>query len=265
MSVPDSSPSLAPVVVWGVPFAPFTLEQTVDEVERMVEAGQPRFFMTVNLHTAMLAAEDPALRAAVDASAFVVADGMPLVWASRLQPRRLPERVTGADLFPALCERAAKKGYRVFFLGGPPGVGDEAARNLSNRFAGLQVVGVESPPYRPATPQEEAELLDQIRAARPHLLFLAFSQPRGEIWVHQNCAALGGTVCTQIGAAIDFAAGRISRAPRWMQKTGLEWAYRLSREPRRLFTRYARNAAFVVRMVLSDLRNRSRRRNRHAR
>ncbi|QJW99218.1 WecB/TagA/CpsF family glycosyltransferase [Frigoriglobus tundricola] len=265
MSVPDSSPSLAPVVVWGVPFAPFTLAQALDEVERLIAAGRPRFFMTVNLHTAMLTAQDPAIRAAVDAAAFIVADGMPVVWASRLQPRRLPERVTGADMFPALCERAAKQGYRVYFLGGPPGVGEEAARNLTSRYPGLQVVGVESPPYRAATPQEEAELLDRIRAVRPQLLFVAFGQPKGEYWVHKNCPALDGTICAQVGAALDFAAGRINRAPRWMQKTGLEWVYRLWKEPRRLFSRYAQNAAFVVRMVIQDFKNRPRRHSRPAR
>ena len=264
MSVPDSS-SWAPIVVWGVPFAPFTLGQALDEVERLIEAGRSRFFMTVNLHTAMLTAQDPAIRAAVDDAAFIVADGMPIVWASRLQPRRLPERVTGADMFPALCERAAKKGYRVYFLGGPPGVGEEAARNLTNRYPGLQIVGVESPPYRALTPQEEAEQLDRIRAARPHLLFVAFGQPKGEYWVHKNCPALDGTICAQVGAALDFAAGRINRAPRWMQKTGLEWGYRLWKEPRRLFTRYAQNAAFVIRMVISDFKNRPGRRNRPAR
>lgn len=260
--MPDTSPlpSAERVVVWGVPFAPWTLARTVDEVERLIEAGRPRYFMTVNLHTAMLVSEDPALRAAVAGAAFALADGMPLVWASRLRATRLPERVTGADLFPALCERAARKGYRVFFLGGPPGVGEAAAANLSARFPGLQVVGVESPPYRAPTAQEEAELLDRIRAARPHLLFVAFGQPKGEVWVHKNSPVLAGTVCVQVGAALDFAAGRINRAPRWMQRFGLEWAYRLRQEPRRLFARYLRNAAFVARMLFADFQDRNRRR-----
>jgi N-acetylglucosaminyldiphosphoundecaprenol N-acetyl-beta-D-mannosaminyltransferase len=247
-----------PVRVWGVPFVPWTLARTVDEVDHLVAARLPSYFMTVNLHTTMLAAGDAAVRAAIDGAAFVVADGMPLVWASRLRARRLPERVTGADLFPALCARAAERGYRVFFLGGPPGVGETAAARLAARFPGLQVVGTESPPYRPMTPGEEAELLDRIRAAAPQLLFISFSQPAGDLWVHRHCAALGGAVCANIGAALDFAAGRISRAPAWMQRTGLEWAYRLSREPRRLFGRYVRNAAFVARMLYADFQDRKR-------
>jgi N-acetylglucosaminyldiphosphoundecaprenol N-acetyl-beta-D-mannosaminyltransferase len=257
--VSHSLSSDEPVRVWGVPFVPWTLARTIDEVDHLVAARAPRYFMTVNLHTTMLAAGDPAVQAAIAGAAFVVADGMPLVWASRLRARRLPERVTGADLFPALCSRAAQRGYRVFFLGGPPGVGAAAAEKLVARFPGLQVVGTESPPYRPLTAREEAELLDRIRAAAPQLLFISFSQPAGDTWVHRHHAALGGAVCANIGAALDFAAGRISRAPRWMQRTGLEWAYRLSREPRRLFGRYARNAAFVARMLFADFQDRKRR------
>src|SRR4051812_32776615 len=105
MSATNQSHPDGAVWVWGVPFAPWTLARTIDEVAALVEAGRPRHFMTVNLHTAMLASEDAALRTAVSEAAFVVADGMPLVWASRLRRPRLPERVTGADLFPALCER----------------------------------------------------------------------------------------------------------------------------------------------------------------
>jgi N-acetylglucosaminyldiphosphoundecaprenol N-acetyl-beta-D-mannosaminyltransferase len=250
---PAGPPADPPVRAWGVPLAPLTLEGTVDAVDRLVRAGRPAYFMTVNLHTAMLATEDPAMRAAVDGAAFTLADGMPMVWAARLRGRPLPGRVTGADLLPALCRLAAASGYRVFFLGGPPGVGAAAARNLGERFPGLQVVGVESPPYRPPTPAEERELLDRIRAARPHLLFVAYGQPKGELWVHRHHAELPGTVSAQVGAALDFAAGRISRAPRWMQRTGLEWVYRLSREPRRLAGRYARNALFAVRAQTAEL------------
>jgi N-acetylglucosaminyldiphosphoundecaprenol N-acetyl-beta-D-mannosaminyltransferase len=265
MAEMSSSDGSDPVWVWGVPFVPWTLARTVDEVGARIDAGRPSYFMTVNLHTVMLIHEEPALRGVVDGAAFVLADGMPIVWASRLRRPALPARVAGADLVPALCERAARLGHRVFFLGGGPGVGAAAAEKLTARFPGLRVVGIESPPFRPTTPGEDAELLDRIRAARPHLLFVAFGQPKGELWVHRNCPALDGTVCVQVGGSLDFAAGRISRAPRWMQRTGLEWCYRLSREPRRLFVRYARNAAFVVRMLVADFATRPKRAGRRPR
>ncbi len=262
MSLPNDSAPLDRVRVWGISFVPWTLARTVDEVERLIEVGRPRYFMTVNLHTAMLINDDPAMRTVADGAAFALADGMPLVWAARLRGKRLPERVAGADLLPALCERAAVRGYRLFFLGGPPGVGAAAAANLSARFPRLQVVGIESPPFRPTTAEEDAELLERIRAARPHVLLVAFGQPKGELWVQRNSPDLPGTICVQIGGSLDFPAGRINRAPRWMQRTGLEWVYRLSCEPRRLFGRYARNAAFVARMLVADVLRRKRREDR---
>jgi N-acetylglucosaminyldiphosphoundecaprenol N-acetyl-beta-D-mannosaminyltransferase len=229
-----------------------TLAQTVGEVERLIHSRQPRYFITANIHYAMLSERDAGLRAVNEGAAFIVADGMPLVWASRWKGSPLPERVTGADLIPALCERAAAKGYRVLLLGGVPGVGEEAARRLCARYAGLQMVGVESPPFRPLTPDEQVELTGRIRAARPDLLFVAFGQPKGEMWIAEHLEQLGVPVCVQIGASLDFMAGRVPRAPRWVQRLGLEWVYRLYQEPARLLRRYVVNGLFVLRMLAWD-------------
>jgi N-acetylglucosaminyldiphosphoundecaprenol N-acetyl-beta-D-mannosaminyltransferase len=160
-------PSTRPIRVWGLPFAPFTFPQTLQAVDALIAAGKPSFFITMNLHTAMLAWEHPELRQAAEEAAFVVADGMPIVWASRWRGHGLPERVAGSDLLPALCERAAHNGYRVFFVGGAPGVGQEAARILGERFPGLQVVGIEAPSFRDLSAEAEEALLGRIRAARP--------------------------------------------------------------------------------------------------
>jgi len=180
---------------------------------------------------------------------MILADGMPLVWASR---GRLPERVAGSDLVPALCERAATKGYRVFLLGAAPGVADEAARRLCARHPTLVIAGTAAPPFRELTVQEHADLFEQIRAARPDLMFVAFGQPKGELWVAEHSRALGVPVTAQVGATLDFLAGRVRRAPRWLQRLGLEWAYRLFLEPRRLVSRYARNGWFLIKTVVSD-------------
>jgi N-acetylglucosaminyldiphosphoundecaprenol N-acetyl-beta-D-mannosaminyltransferase len=240
------------VKVWGLPLAPLTLAQTVDEVERLIHAGQPGYFITANVHYAMLAERDGSLSSVNDEAAFLVADGMPLVWASRWKGRALPERVTGADLFPALCDRAAARGYRVFLLGGAPGVGEEATRRLRDRFEGLNVVGVESPPFRPLSPVEQRELAERIRAARPDILFLCFSMPNGERWLAEWYPTLGVPACVNIGASLDFMAGRVPRAPRWVQRLGLEWVYRLYQEPARLLRRYVANGVFVLRMLAWD-------------
>lgn len=253
MTAQPTAPPDEIVRVWDTAFAPWTLAQTVDEVGRLIAAGRPAYFVTANVHTLMVAEADPGMRAALDGAAFVLADGMPVVWAARLKGHRLPGRVAGADLVPALCERAAREGHRLYFLGGPPGQAEEAARLLTHRYPGLQVVGTESPPFRPLSPYEERELEDRIRAARPHLLFVLFGQPKGELWIRRHLPALGGVVCTQLGGSLDFVTGRVGRAPAWAQRAGLEWVYRLSNEPRRLGGRYARNALFLARMVARAL------------
>lgn len=243
---------LQPVRVWGLPLAPVTFGQTLELIDELIAAGRPNYFITANLHYAMLTAADSRLPAVNEKSVFVLADGMPLVWASRWRESQLPERVAGSDLVPALCARAAERGYRVFFLGGAPGIGDEAARRMRERYPALQIVGVEAPPFRALSPEEEQQLIERIAAARPQLLFAAFGQPRGELWLAQHCQALGVPAAVQIGASLDFLAGRVRRSPRWLQKVGLEWAYRLSREPLRLSSRYAKNAWFALRMLARD-------------
>jgi N-acetylglucosaminyldiphosphoundecaprenol N-acetyl-beta-D-mannosaminyltransferase len=249
-----------PVWVWGVPFAPLTMAETVSAIEDRIKALRPTFFITANVNYAMLTYDNPDLRAVNEKAAFIVADGAPLVWASRWQGSPLPERVAGSDLIIEISARAAKEGYRLFFLGGAEGVAAKAASWLRERFPGLQVVGFESPPFRELSVDEQDALAARIRSARPDLLFASFTQPRGERWLAANCDSLGVPVTANIGAAIDFAAGRVRRAPRWVQKCGLEWAFRLGNEPRRLASRYARNAWFIARMVARDVLNAASRR-----
>ncbi len=237
------------VWIWGVPFAPLTLEETVAAVSELIRAGRPSFFITAPTHYAMLTEECPDLREINERAAFIVADGKPLVWASRMQGEPLPERVAGSDLIFHLCEEAASEGFRVFLLGGAEGVAEVAASRLVERYPGLNIVGTECPPFRPTGPEEEAAMLDRIRAAEPDLLFVAFGQPKGERWILRHYEALGVPVSVQVGASLDFAAGRVRRAPRWMQKSGLEWLFRMAIEPRRLAGRYTRNAWFGARKM----------------
>jgi N-acetylglucosaminyldiphosphoundecaprenol N-acetyl-beta-D-mannosaminyltransferase len=157
----------------------------------------------------------------------------------------------------ALSDLAARKSYRMFFAGGSPGVAEEAARQLTARYPGLQVVGVAAPSFRELAAEDYEKLRAQIITTQPHMLILAATMPHGERWLAAHLEDLGVPVGVNLGAAIDFVAGRISRAPRWMQKSGLEWAFRLMLEPRRLSFRYARNARFLIGRVLRDLCQRS--------
>lgn len=240
-----------PVCVWGLPLTPDTFEQALDRIDRLIAAGRPSFFITANLNYAMLTDADARLKRLNEQAAFVLADGMPLVWWSRLGPRPLPERVAGSDLIYGMCERAAVKGHRVYLLGAAPGVAQEAADNLVKRYPGLQIAGVECPPFRQLSDDGERQQIDRIRAARPDILFVAFGQPKGEFWIVERLERMGVPVSVQVGASLDFVAGRVRRSPTWMRKTGLEWLYRLAQEPRRLARRYLDNIFFLLRAVFA--------------
>jgi N-acetylglucosaminyldiphosphoundecaprenol N-acetyl-beta-D-mannosaminyltransferase len=248
-----------PVWVWGLPLTPWTRARAVEAVVEMVRVGRPSFFITANTHYAMLTNEVEQLRTVNEQAAFLVADGAPLVWASRLTGRPLPERVAGSDMIFDLCERAAREGFRVFFLGAGPGVAESAATKLTERYPKLVVAGTECPPYGELTPEEHEALLDRIRAARPDILFVAFGQPRAECWLAENLELLGIPVGVNIGASLDFVSGRVKRAPKGLQRVGLEWAFRMWLEPRRLVPRYTRNAKFVLGRMTRDLVRRPRR------
>jgi N-acetylglucosaminyldiphosphoundecaprenol N-acetyl-beta-D-mannosaminyltransferase len=244
----------APIWIWGLPLAPLTLGGVLAKVEDLIAARKASYLVTANLNYAMLTSREARLSEVNRNATVVLADGMPLVWASRWRGTPLPERVAGSDLIFALSELAARKGYRLFLLGGEPGVAELAAQNLTSRFPGLVVAGTVSPPFRDLDATEMAQLIATVHDARPDLLIAAFGQPRGEIWLSEHHEALGVPVCIQMGASIDFAAGRVRRAPSWCQKTGLEWAYRLYLEPKRLGHRYFQNGLFFMGRVLAEVR-----------
>jgi N-acetylglucosaminyldiphosphoundecaprenol N-acetyl-beta-D-mannosaminyltransferase len=241
------------VRIWGLSLACLTYQETLEQVDALIDRRQPSYFITANLHYAMLSHSDPRLQTINQNAAFLLADGMPMVWYSRLKWRQLPHRVAGSDLIYLLCERAAARGFRVFLLGGAPSVAEEAARNLQSLYDGLQIVGIEAPAMDQLSADETQQLIARIRRARPDLLLVALGQPKGELWLAEHCPALGVPACVQLGASFDFVAGRVRRAPRWMQRTGLEWLYRSLCEPRRMLPRYYQDARFLLRMLLRDL------------
>jgi N-acetylglucosaminyldiphosphoundecaprenol N-acetyl-beta-D-mannosaminyltransferase len=248
--IPESENQPATVDVFGLPITPYTTMQTVDRLDEIVKSGGPAYIVTANLNYAMLCETDTDLHDVNERAAFVVADGAPLVWWSKLVGRPLPERVAGSDLIYLVSARAAERGYRVYLLGAGPGVADEVAATLDERYPGIQVVGTESPPFRPLTDDEQAEQLARIKEAAPDILMLAFKMPDGERWLRDHYAELGVPLVLQFGASFDFVAGKVERAPGWMQRTGLEWLYRTLQEPKRLAGRYARNFSFLARMFL---------------
>lgn len=241
--------------VWGVPLTPLTRSGAVDRVDALIARREPTFFITANLHYAMLTATVPGLDAVNRRADFILADGAPLVVASRRTSRPVPERVAGSDLIYDLCERAARQEHRVFLLGGAPGIADEAARRLRDRYPTLTIAGTLAPSNEELTGPDVARVIDQVRAARPDLLFVALGQPKGEFWLDRHLAALGVPVAAQVGATLDFVAGRVRRAPRLVQRAGLEWAFRIGTDPRRLGPRYWQDAVFLARRLWADRRS----------
>lgn len=210
----------------------------VDLLRDFVQSGRPHRIVTVNLDFLSLAERNPAFRSAINTADLSVADGMPLVWVSRLRGRPIPERVTGVDLVHDACDLAVELGRGIFLLGGRPGVAATAAERLQELHPGLQIAGVFAPPPLPLSREDHERAIELIQAAAPAFLFVGVGAPAQDLWIANTLPDLNVGVALGVGGVFDVLAGRSQRAPRWMQNAGLEWAYRLGREPRRLWRRY---------------------------
>ena len=227
------------LVLGGVPVDRLTAAAALDRIEALVAARAGGAVFTPNVDHVVLAARDSSFASAYQRAELSLADGMPVVWASRLLGAPVPEKVSGSDLLLPLAERAARRGWRLYLLGGAPGVADEAGRRLQALFPALMLAGTDAPllsadPGDPAS----AAALARLRAARPDLVLVALGAPKQELWIDRHRDALRPAVAVGIGAALDFLAGRARRAPRLVSRAGLEWLWRLAREPRRLWRRY---------------------------
>lgn len=217
------------------------LTAAMDRIRSFVTAGGFHQVVTVNLDFVRVARRQPRFRALVNNADLAVADGMPLVWASRLAGRPLPERVTGVDILLQSCAWAADSGRSVFLLGDLPEVASAAAARLRQRFPGLAVAGTYSPPHGPFSAAENHKMVRLIQQAGPDFLFVAFGCPKQDYWIEEEGPATGAAVAIGVGGSFRFVAGHTPRAPEWMQRHGLEWAHRLRSEPGRLWRRYLVN------------------------
>ena len=224
-----------------------TFEGALDRIGEVVAAGTGGYVVTPNVDHLCLAETDPSLVAAYDEASVSLLDGMPLLWLGRLQGQPLPAKISGSDLLLPLLQRAAAQSWRVYFLGGQPGVGAAAGAILQARLPGLQIVGMDAPPMGfERDPAASAAVIAKLRAAEPQLVLVALGCPKQEKWMHQARADYAPAVALGIGASLDFIAGTVRRAPGWMSRMGLEWVYRLLQEPRRMASRYlVRDRAFI--------------------
>jgi N-acetylglucosaminyldiphosphoundecaprenol N-acetyl-beta-D-mannosaminyltransferase len=218
---------------------PVTRDDALRAVEELVIRGEGGAVFTPNVDHIMLADENPRMQAAYARASLSLADGMPVLWASRLLGEPLPAKVSGSDFVPALLAHAAERGWRVYFLGGAPGVAALARDKLLERLPRLQVVGVDvSRIDADEAPDRWRPLVERIRATRPDLIFVALGAPKQEIWIDTVREELRPSVLLAVGGSLDFIAGTVPRAPQWVSRSGFEWLFRLSLEPRRLWRRY---------------------------
>ena len=231
------------ITMMGCQVDNLTMEETLQTIDGFIQSGKPHQHVVVNVDKLVKAAHDAELRRIINECALINVDGMPVVWASRLLGKPLKERVAGVDLFEALMQRSSKTGWRVFLLGAREEVVSEVKRQYEIKYPGLTVCGYRNGYWKP---EEEAGVVEQIRAAKADLLFVAISSPKKEHFLGQYQEHMKIPFAMGVGGTFDVAVGRVKRAPVWMQKSGLEWFYRFLQEPRRMFRRYfIEDMAFV--------------------
>jgi N-acetylglucosaminyldiphosphoundecaprenol N-acetyl-beta-D-mannosaminyltransferase len=240
-------PSPKTVDVLGTPLALTDYELTLDRIDAMVFERVRGYVCVCNVHTVMASREDPELRAALLASSLNVPDGQPLVWAINALGHPLPDRVYGPELMSRACARLETAEHRFYLYGGRnQGALVQLALNLRKRYPGVQIVGGYSPPHRPLSAEERGAIASEINASRADIVWVGIGVPKQEKWMAEMRPQLDAPVLIGVGAAFDFHAGLVPQAPYWIQEAGMEWAYRLVHEPRRLWRRYLRyNPRFV--------------------
>jgi len=238
------------VNVLGVGVSAINMESALAAISDAIQRRQKGYISVTGVHGVSEAQSDPAFRKILNNSFLCTPDGMPLVWVGRAKGQRHMDRVYGPDLMLAVMEASEKAGWRHFFYGGANGVAEALRYRLLQRFPKLLVTGTYEPPFRPLDPSERSDLQRQVAAAAPDILWVGLSTPKQERFMAEFLPELNATLMIGVGAAFDFHAGRVKQAPRWMQRSGLEWFFRLCSEPRRLWKRYLKNnPLFVVRLL----------------
>lgn len=227
-----------------------TMEETLETIAGFITSGRPHQHVVVNVDKLVKARDDADLRRIINECALINADGMPVVWASRLLGKPLKERVAGVDLFESLMQRSAQRGWRVYLLGAREEIVAKVKAVYERRFPGLVVAGYRNGYWNN---EEEPGVVEQIKAARPDILFVAISSPKKERFLGRYQAEMKIPFAMGVGGTFDVAAGKVRRAPLWMQKTGLEWFYRFLQEPRRMFRRYFIDDMAFGGMILREL------------
>lgn len=216
-----------------------TMSETLNEIDKLIQKKICSYVVTPNVDHIVRLEKDEELQKVYKNASLILTDGKPLIWISKWYKTPIKEKISGSDLFPRVCQLAANKNYTMYLLGAAEGVADTAARNLMKKYPGLNIVGTYSPPFGfYKNEQEMNKIKAQIQDVHPDILVVGLGCPKQEKFMYYHCKELGVPISFGLGASIDFEAGNIKRAPKWMSNHGLEWLYRFSKEPKRLFKRY---------------------------
>ncbi len=226
--------------IMGVNVSAITMADALRTVEDWIGRRACNYVCITGVHGVIESQSDPRLLAIHERAGMATPDGMPLVWMARKLGHGQTERVYGPDLMLRLTELSVEKGYRQYYFGGAPGLAERLRERLIARFPGLAVAGTFSPPFRPATVEEDEDVVRMINDAKPDIVWVGLSTPKQEYWMAEHLGRIEAPVMIGVGAAFDFLAGTKRQAPAWMQKRGLEWLFRLLSEPRRLWRRYGK-------------------------
>ncbi len=224
-----------------------TMNEAVENITKLIEDKNNSYVVTPNLdHIVMLESDTEFFQAYKNAD-LILADGKPLIWISKLLKNPIKEKISGSDLFPQICKMSSKKGFSIFILGAAEGVAEQAAKNLINKYRNLKIAGVYSPPFGFENDNEEInKIIEMVSSLKPDILAVSLGSPKGEKFIYRYKDSMNIPLSISIGATIDFEAGNVKRAPKWMSNAGLEWLYRMMKEPRRLAKRYLNDACKIV-------------------
>lgn len=227
-----------------------TMDETLDAIDSLIKEDNCSYVVTPNVDHIVQLEKDEELKRVYENASLILTDGKPLIWISNWYKTPIKEKISGSDLFPRVCDLAAKKGYTMYLLGAAEGVADKAAKNLMNKYKGLNIVGTYSPPFGFEKDKLELKKIErQIQEVHPDILIVGLGCPKQEKYMYHHCKELDVPISFGLGASIDFEAGNIKRAPRWMSEHGLEWLYRITQDPKRLAKRYLVDDMKIIRIA----------------
>lgn len=226
------------------------MNEAISEIEKMIQSSRKSYVVAINVDVVIKIEEDSYLKEIVDKADMVLVDGKPLIWISKIHKSPIKAKISGSDLVPELCEVAAKKGYSIFILGGKEGIAKKARDKMEEKLPNIKIVGTYSPPFGFEKDEEELKKINSlISEAKPDLLITCFGCPKQEKFIYENIDKYDAKVSICAGATVDFLAGNVKRAPKWMSEHGLEWFYRFLQESKRLFKRYFVDDVKILKLI----------------